>query len=129
MLADYLTRRGIAVLRVDDRGVGGSGGSPLASTIEDHAGDALAGVGYLGGARRSTARKSASIGHSEGGLVAPLAAVRSETVAFIVLLAGTGVTGEQILYRQGELIAVAGGRVGRSSRQECPDAEKTVRGA
>jgi fermentation-respiration switch protein FrsA (DUF1100 family) len=109
VLADYLTRRGIAVLRVDDRGVGGTTGKPMESTIEDHAGDALAGVAYLKTRKDIDAKKIGLIGHSEGGLVAPAAAVRSNDVAFIVLLAGTGVVGEQILYRQGELIAVAGG--------------------
>jgi pimeloyl-ACP methyl ester carboxylesterase len=109
VLADYLTRRGIAVLRVDDRGVGGTTGKPLESTIEDHAGDALAGVAFLKSHAKIDRTKIGLIGHSEGGLVAPAAAVRSSEVAFIVLLAGTGVTGEEILYRQGELIALAGG--------------------
>jgi pimeloyl-ACP methyl ester carboxylesterase len=109
VLADYLTRRGIAVLRVDDRGVGGTTGKPMESTIEDHAGDALAGVAYLKSRQDIAAKKIGLVGHSEGGLVAPAAAIRSSDVAFIVLLAGTGVTGEEIIYRQGELIAVAGG--------------------
>ncbi len=109
VLADYLTRRGIAVLRVDDRGVGGTTGKVMASTIEDHAGDALAGVAYLKSRPEIDGKKIGLVGHSEGGLVAPAAAVRSSDVAFIVLLAGTGVTGEEILYRQGELIAIAGG--------------------
>lgn len=107
--ADYLTRRGIAVLRVDDRGVGGTGGKPGESTIEDHVGDALAGVAYLKSRSDIDAKKIGLIGHSEGGLVAPGAAVKSSDVAFIVLLAGTGVTGEQILYSQGKLIAKAAG--------------------
>jgi pimeloyl-ACP methyl ester carboxylesterase len=109
VLADYLTRRGIAVLRVDDRGVGGTTGKPMESTIEDHADDALAGVAFLKSHAKIDPTNIGLVGHSEGGLVAPAAAVRSPGVAFIVLLAGTGVTGEEILYRQGELIAVAGG--------------------
>jgi fermentation-respiration switch protein FrsA (DUF1100 family) len=109
VLADYLTRHGIAVLRVDDRGVGGTTGKPMESTIEDHAGDALAGVAFLRSRHEIDAKKIGLIGHSEGGLVAPVAAVRSSDVAFIVLLAGTGVPGEEILYRQGELIALASG--------------------
>lgn len=109
VLSDYLTRRGIAVLRVDDRGVGGSGGKPMESTIEDHAGDAYAAVGYLRTRPEIDGAKIGLIGHSEGGLVAPAAAIRSDNVAFIVLLAGTGVNGEEILYRQGELIALAAG--------------------
>jgi hypothetical protein len=109
VLADYLTRRGIAVLRIDHRGVGGSGGKPMESTIEDHAGDAHAAVDYLRTRKEIDGRKIGLIGHSEGGLVAPAAAIRSDNVAFIVLLAGTGVNGEEILYRQGELIALAAG--------------------
>lgn len=107
--ADYLTRRGIAVLRVDDRGVGGTGGKPGESTIEDHVGDALAGVAFLKSRPEIDPRRIGLMGHSEGGLVAPAAAVKSKDVAFIVLLAGTGVTGEQILYLQGDLIAKAAG--------------------
>ena len=109
VLADYLTRRGIAVLRVDDRGVGGTTGKPSEATIDDHAGDALAGVAYLKSRKDIDAKKIGLAGHSEGGLIAPAAAARSSDVAFVVMLAGTGVTGEEILYRQGELIAVAGG--------------------
>src|SRR5262245_19877419 len=107
--ADYLTRRGIAVLRVDDRGVGGTGGKPGESTIEDHVGDALAGVAYLKTRADIHHGKIGLMGHSEGGLVAPAAAAKSKDVAFIVLLAGTGVDGEQILYSQGRLIAKAAG--------------------
>lgn len=105
VLADYLTRRGIAVLRVDDRGVGGSTGKNDEATTDDFAGDALAGVAYLKTRPEIDPRKIGLLGHSEGGLVAPLAASRSRDVAFVVLLAGTGVTGEEILHRQGELIA------------------------
>lgn len=109
VLADYLTRRGIAVLRVDDRGVGGSTGNVSKATTQDFAGDALAGVKYLRSRKEINPKKIGLIGHSEGGLIAPLAAVKSKDVAFIVLMAGTGVTGEEILYRQGELIARAEG--------------------
>jgi pimeloyl-ACP methyl ester carboxylesterase len=107
--ADYLTRRGVAVLRVDDRGVGGSGGKPGVSTIEEHVGDALAAIAYLKGRSDIDVKKIGLIGHSEGGLVAPAAAVKSHDVAFIVLLAGTGVVGEEILYSQGKLINKAMG--------------------
>jgi hypothetical protein len=109
VLADYLTRRGIAVLRVDDRGVGGSTGNVMQATTHDFAADALAGMAYLRSRKEVDPRKIGLLGHSEGGLVAPLAAAQSPEVAFIVLLAGTGVPGEEILYRQGELIARAAG--------------------
>jgi pimeloyl-ACP methyl ester carboxylesterase len=109
VLADYLTRRGIAVLRVDDRGVGGSKGEVAKATSEDFAGDVLAGVAYLQSRKEIDPRKIGLIGHSEGGMIAPMAAVRSNDVAFLVLMAGTGVTGEQILYRQSDLILQAEG--------------------
>jgi pimeloyl-ACP methyl ester carboxylesterase len=104
VLADHLTRRGIAVLRVDDRGVGGSGGNNAQSTTTDFAGDALAAVAYLKGRKEINAKQIGLIGHSEGGIVAPLAASQSRDVAFIVLLAGTGLPGEDILYLQGQAV-------------------------
>jgi len=109
VLADHLTRHGIAVLRVDDRGVGGSTGDWLSATMEDVAGDVLAGVAFLKQQPKIDANKIGLVGHSEGGIVAPIAAVRSPDMAFIVLLAGTGVTGEEIIFSQGKLIAKAMG--------------------
>lgn len=109
VLADYLTRRGIVVLRVDDRGVGGSKGDASQATTEDFVGDALAAVAYFKSRKEVNSQQIGLIGHSEGGMIAPLAASRSPDIAFIVLMAGTGVTGEEILYRQGELIAKAAG--------------------
>jgi pimeloyl-ACP methyl ester carboxylesterase len=102
VLADYLTRRGIAVLRVDDRGVGGSTGSTPQSTTADFVEDVLTGVEYLKGRKEIDHAKIGLIGHSEGGIIAPWAASRSKDIAFIVLLAGTGLTGEEILYLQGQ---------------------------
>lgn len=118
VLADYLTRRGMAVLRVDDRGVGGSTGDTLRSTSSDFAGDALAGVAYLKGRREIDAARIGLIGHSEGGLVAPLAATRSQDVAFIVLLAGPGLPGEQIIYLQTDLILRASGATDEQAARE-----------
>jgi pimeloyl-ACP methyl ester carboxylesterase len=109
VLADYLTRRGVAVLRVDDRGVGGSTGSITASTSEDFAGDALAGLAFLKERKEIDAKKIGLVGHSEGGIIAPIAAARSKDVAFIVLMAGTGLPGTQILEAQGQLILKASG--------------------
>jgi uncharacterized protein len=109
VLADHLTRRGVAVLRVDDRGVGGSTGSIKTSTSEDFAGDVLAGLDFLKGRKEIDSKKLGLIGHSEGGIIAPIAAARSKDVAFIVLMAGTGVPGAQILEAQGQLILKAGG--------------------
>jgi pimeloyl-ACP methyl ester carboxylesterase len=114
VLADHLTRQGIAVLRVDDRGVGKSSGNFAASTSEDFASDAVAGVRYLKGHARVNPARIGLAGHSEGGLIAPMVAARwpaaeSPGVAFLVLLAGTGVPGDQILLEQGALIARASG--------------------
>jgi pimeloyl-ACP methyl ester carboxylesterase len=109
VLADHLTRRGIAVLRVDDRGVGGSTGSLAKATTEDLAEDVLAGVEYLKGRKEINPRQIGLMGHSEGGLIAPLVAARSKDVAFIVLLAGPGLVGEQLLYLQGAAVLKAEG--------------------
>ncbi|MBE0664563.1 MAG: alpha/beta fold hydrolase, partial [Candidatus Aminicenantes bacterium] len=110
VLADYLTRRGIAVLRVDDRGVGGSGGDPALATSLDFSGDVLAGIAYLKSRREIDPGRIGLIGHSEGGLIAPLAAVKNpKDVAFIVLMAGPGIVGEDILLLQGKLINKANG--------------------
>ncbi len=109
VLADHLTRRGIAVLRYDDRGVGQSTGAFATATTPDFASDALAAVAYL--KTRDDVNPSAIglAGHSEGGVVAPIAAAESDDVSYIVLMAGTGVNGERILYAQGALILRAGG--------------------
>jgi hypothetical protein len=109
VLSDYLTRQGIAVLRVDDRGIGGSTGNVSQDTTEDFAGDVLTGVEYLKSRKEINPSRIGLIGHSEGGLIAPLVAVKSPDIAFIVLMAAPGVTGEEILYMQSERIARAEG--------------------
>ena len=109
VIADHLTRNGIAVLRYDDRGVGGSTGETLTATIEDRTRDALAAVEMLSQDVRIDADRIGIIGHSEGGIVAPLAATLSSDVSFIVLLAGTGVPGGDILRAQQELLLRAAG--------------------
>ncbi|MBI3111195.1 MAG: alpha/beta hydrolase [Ignavibacteriales bacterium] len=109
VLADFLTRRGIAVLRVDDRGIGGSTGSVMQSTTADFAGDVQAGIRFLKQRADIDKKRIGLIGHSEGGIVAPLVAAESPDVAFIVLMAGTGLTGEEILVLQTDLIARAAG--------------------
>jgi pimeloyl-ACP methyl ester carboxylesterase len=96
-------------LRVDDRGVGGSTGDISRATSEDFAGDVLAGIEYLKTRKEINPKQIGLIGHSEGGLIAPMVAVQSPDVAFIILMAGTGLTGEEILYLQAALIARAAG--------------------
>lgn len=109
VIADYLTRRGIAVLRIDDRGVGKSTGDSRHETLDDMVGDVLTAVDFLKARKEIDPKRIGVIGHSEGGVVGPAAAARSADIAFVVMLAGTGVTGEQVLYRQAELIIRASG--------------------
>jgi len=109
VLADHLTRAGIAVLRFDDRGVGGSGGTFETATSDDFAGDVRGAVRYLAEREEIDITEIGLIGHSEGGLIAPMVAAESDQVAFIVLLAGPGVDGETILLSQGEAIGRADG--------------------
>ena len=109
VLSDHLTRSGIAVLRFDDRGVGESTGNFAAATSRDHASDVLAGVAYLKTRNDVDPAAIGLAGHSEGGLIAPIAAIQSDDISYIVLMAGPGITGEEILYAQGALIARAQG--------------------
>ena len=88
VIADYLTRRGIVVLRYDDRGKGGSTGNFGTSTTGDFAGDVLSGISFLKERKEVKPDQIGIIGHSEGGIVATLAARESSDVAFIVALAG-----------------------------------------
>jgi len=100
VIADHLSRNGIAVLRVDDRGVGGSTGDPAVANTEDFVGDVLTGVAFLSEQPEIDAGRIGLIGHSEGGIVAPMAAARSDDVAFILLLAGPGLPGEELMVMQ-----------------------------
>src|ERR1044072_3653057 len=107
VLADYLTRLGIAVLRVDDRGMGGtSAGSPNVTT-ENFVGDVLAGVELLTSRKEINPRQIGLIGHSERGTIAPMAAIRSKDIAFIVLMAGTGLPGDEEILIQNEMLLKA----------------------
>ena len=100
IIADYLTRNGIAVLRYDDRGVGESKGDPTLSTSADFANDANAAIAFLKTRKEINAKKIGIIGHSEGGMIAPMLAADDKNIAFLVLLAGTGVTGDVLLVDQ-----------------------------
>jgi uncharacterized protein len=109
VISDYLTKNGIAVLRFDDRGIAQSTGDHSTATSEDFAKDVLAAVEFLKARKEIDKTKIGLIGHSEGGMIAPLAAVQSNDVAFIVMMAGLGIPGDSILYLQGELIQRAEG--------------------
>lgn len=109
VLADHLTRHGIAVLRLDDRGVGGSTRGATPATGDDLAADAIAALDFLRTRAGINPSRVGLIGHSEGATIAPLAATRTKNVAFLVLLSGPGVTGEQVMYEQAALIGRAAG--------------------
>lgn len=100
VLADHLTRHGIAVLRYDDRGTGASTGNFGSATSNHFATDALSAVEYLKTRPEIDSDNIGLIGHSEGGLVAPMVANRSGDVAYIVLLAGIGIPGSEVSLMQ-----------------------------
>jgi pimeloyl-ACP methyl ester carboxylesterase len=109
VLADNLTQRGIAVLRVDDRGVGATQGDLSQSTSRDLADDVRAGIEFLKTRPDIDPKRIGLLGHSEGALIAPMVAVDTEDVAFIVLLAPPGIVGEEVLYDQARRISGAAG--------------------
>jgi len=109
VIADYLTRNGIAVLRYDDRGVGQSQGNPVNKTSADFADDAEAAYLFLKARREINPELIGLAGHSEGGLIAPIVAASNQRVAYIISLAGPGVRGEQILQRQNRDISLLSG--------------------
>lgn len=100
VIADYLTRNGFAVLRYDERGVGKSTGDFSRATTMDFTLDALEAVRFLKSRPDVIVDKVGIIGHSEGGVVAPLAASISTDVNFIIMLAGLGVPGDELLAMQ-----------------------------
>jgi pimeloyl-ACP methyl ester carboxylesterase len=105
VLADYLTRHGVAVLRVDDRGAGGSTGPVQTATLADFAEDALAAVTHLKKHKEIDPARIGLIAHSrKGGFAAPLAAAQSKDVAFLVMLAGGGMTGEEFALLDGDRV-------------------------
>jgi dienelactone hydrolase len=108
LLADLLTRAGYAVLRVDDRGVGGSGGSLYEVGYDELTGDVVAGVEFLRGRPEIDKAKIGLFGHSEGGYLVPLAAQRTQ-VAFAVLMAGPAIPGEEVLVLQNQLLLESAG--------------------
>jgi len=109
VLADFLTRNGIAVLRFDDRGTAGSTGDFKTAISTDFASDVEAGVAYLKTRNEIDKKKIGLIGHSEGGIIAPMVAGNSKDIAFIVLLAGSGIPGDRLLLLQEDLIFRASG--------------------
>lgn len=110
VIADHLTKKGIAVLRLDDRGVGESKGGNIANaTSEDYAGDINTAVNFLTNHSEINKNKIGLFGHSEGGLIAPMVAQINKNVAFMVLMSGPSESGDKIISEQSQLIAKANG--------------------
>jgi pimeloyl-ACP methyl ester carboxylesterase len=96
VLADYLTRQGFAVLRYDDRGVGKSTGNHTLATTKDLAYDVISAAKYLRTRKDIDANKIGLIGHSEGGIIAPMVANIDKRISFIVLMGATGISGTEV---------------------------------
>ena len=109
VIADYLTRNGIAVLRCDDRGTAASQGTHATATNEDFATDTEAMVNYLRSRKEINAKKIGIIGHSAGGIIAFIVAQKDPSIAFVVSLAGAGVRGDSLMLKQVELISKSQG--------------------
>lgn len=112
VIADYLSRNGYAVLRYDDRGVGETGGKIETATSENFADDVRAGIVYLKSRKEINPKKIYLAGHSEGGILALLAAQNNPDVAGIISMAGLGIPGHELLMKQSYLIAQASGLSG-----------------
>jgi uncharacterized protein len=126
VLADYLTRKGIVVLRADKRGFAKSTGNFATATVVDFAGDAESGVAYLKTRPEVDSRRIGLIGHSEGGIVAPMAAAQNSDVAFIVMMAGPGVRGDEILPAQLILISEAAGKSPAEAEKDATDEREVL---
>ena len=109
VIADHLTRKGFVVLRVDDRGMGKSTGELMRATSLDFCGDVGVGIDYLKTRKETDTKRIALIGHSEGGMIAQMLAAQRTDVAAIVLLAGPGTTGKQVLLEQNRAFYSAAG--------------------
>ncbi|MBC7494582.1 MAG: alpha/beta fold hydrolase, partial [Flavobacterium sp.] len=107
VLADYLTKNGIAVLRFDDRGVGKSGGDFKTATSADFSTDVESAFAYLKTRSEINSNKIGLIGHSEGGIIAPMIAAKNNEINFIVLLAAPSLKGDKLLLLQKEKIESA----------------------
>lgn len=126
VLADALARKGIASLRCDDRGVGKSTGKFDRATSADFATDAAAQLGFLRGRAEIDAKRLGLIGHSEGGLIAPMVAADDPGLAFLVLLAGPGVSGAELLKLQRRLILKASGLSGTAAENAAKATDRLV---
>jgi len=103
-LADTLGRRGIAVLRLDDRGVGGSDAGAASVTSADFASDIKAGIAYLRGRAEIDGNRVGIVGHSEGGIIAPMIAISDPKLRALVLMAGSASKGREIIMEQNRYV-------------------------
>ena len=109
VIADYLTKKGFAVLRVDDRGAGKSTGDFSKSTTADFALDVEEHIRYAKTLAMIDTTKIGLLGHSEGGLIAPMVAARNKSVAFIILMAGPGIEIAELMATQNEMVLKSAG--------------------
>lgn len=109
VIADDLTKKGFAVLRVDDRGMGKTTGNVKEATSANFADDVETGLGYLKTRKEVNQKKLGLIGHSEGGLIASIVAARNKNISFVIMLAGPGVKGADLLSDQNEAILKSSG--------------------
>jgi hypothetical protein len=127
VISDALVRRGIATLRLDDRGVGKSGGAGEDLTTLDFVEDVRSELGWLAARPEIDKRAIGILGHSEGGLIAPIVASQDGRARFIVMLAGPAMTGDRILVAQQALIARAAGISEAKIAQERTASEQLYR--
>ncbi len=110
LLADTLTRAGYAVLRTDDRGVGGTGGKLDSADYRDLSDDVVSGSTFLRTRAEIDRNRIGLLGHSEGGYLGPLVAARPDSgVAFVIMMAGPAASGSDVLLEQNKLLLTAQG--------------------
>lgn len=109
VVADYLTKKGYVVLRVDDRGVGKSSGDRVNTTSEDYAKDVVEAIGYLKTRKEVDKKKIGLYGHSEGGMIAQMVAAENKDVNFIILMAAPGIKITELMTEQNKAVLTNGG--------------------
>lgn len=109
VVADHLTKQGYVVLRVDDRGVGKSGGDRTNTTSADYAQDVKEAIHYLKSRKEVDKKKIGLYGHSEGGMIAQMVAAESKDVAFIILMAAPGIKVTELMTEQNKAVLASGG--------------------
>lgn len=124
VIADHLTRNGIAVLRFDDRGTGESEGNFTTATGADFATDAEAALKYLQSRKEIDPQKTGLLGHSEGGTIAFAVAAKKKEAAFVVSLAGTGIKGDSLMLKQAEAISKSQGRPAAAWEKDKPELKR-----